>query len=96
MSIKYEDAMSVMQEIFEDLGDDLDLEDDTLSPDAKVVDMGMESISLVYLVSELQQHFGLGDALFRKVRGEDRLLVDMTVHDIIQSVVDLGSARVAS
>ena len=50
----------------------------------------MESISLVYLISELQQHYGLGDALFRKVRDEDRLLKDMSVDDILKSVVELG------
>ena len=55
MAITYDDAMSVLQEIFEDLADDLDLEDETLDPNAKILDLGMESISLVYLISELQQ-----------------------------------------
>lgn len=90
MAITYDDAMSVLQEIFEDLGDDLDLESDTLDPNAKVLDLGMESISLVYLISELQQHYGLGDALFRKMRDEDKLLKDMSVGDIVTSVVELG------
>lgn len=90
MAITYDDAMSVLQEIFEDLADDLDLEDETLDPNAKILDLGMESISLVYLISELQQHYGLGDALFRKVRDEDRLLKDMSVDDILNSVVELG------
>ncbi|MAY32396.1 MAG: phosphopantetheine-binding protein [Pseudomonadota bacterium] len=90
MAITYDDAMSVLQEIFEDLADDLDLEDETLDPNAKILDLGMESISLVYLISELQQHYGLGDALFRKVRDEDRLLKDMSVDDILKSVVELG------
>lgn len=90
MAITYDDAMSVLQEIFEDLADDLDLEDEALDPNAKILDLGMESISLVYLISELQQHYGLGDALFRKVRDEDRLLKDMSVDDILKSVVELG------
>ena len=90
MAITYDDAMSVLQEIFEDLADDPDLEDETLDPNAKILDLGMESISLVYLISELQQHYGLGDALFRKVRDEDRLLKDMSVDDILKSVVELG------
>lgn len=95
MAITYDDAMSVLQEIFEDLGDDLELEDEALEPGAKIIDMGLESISLVYLVSELQQHYGLGDALFKKMRDEDRLLKDMTVDDIIKSVVELGAKATA-
>ncbi|SMX34724.1 acyl carrier protein [Actibacterium lipolyticum] len=90
-TVTYEDAKSVLQEIFEDLEDDLDVESVELSADAKVLELGMESISLVYLISELQQHYGLGDALFRKMRDEDRLLKDMTVDDILNSVVELGA-----
>ena len=91
MSITYASAMSVLHEIFEDLGDDLDLDGETLLPGSKVLDLGLESISLVYLISELQQHFGLEDGLFRKMRDENLLLKNMTVDDIVRSVVELGT-----
>lgn len=90
-NISYDDAYGVLKEIFEDLEDDLDSDGGELAADSKLIDLGMESISLVYLVSELQQHYGLGDALFRKMREEDKLLVDMSVGDIINSVVELGA-----
>jgi len=91
MPITYASAMSVLNEIFVDLGDDLDLDGESLLPGSKVLDLGLESISLVYLISELQQHFGLEDALFRKMRDEDLLLKNMTVDDIVRSVVELGA-----
>lgn len=90
-NITYDDAFGVLKEIFEDLEDDLDSDGGELSADTKLIDLGMESISLVYLMSELQMNYGLGDALFRKMRDEDKLLVNMTVDDILNSVVELGS-----
>jgi len=90
-AVTYDDAYSVLKEIFEDLEDDLDTDGAELSADLKLIDLGMESISLVYLISELQQNYGLGDALFRKMRDEEKLLVNMTVDDILNSVVELGA-----
>lgn len=95
-TVTYDDAFSVLQEIFEDLEDDLDMDGGELSADAKLIELGMESISLVYLISELQQNYGLGDALFRKLRDEDRLLKDMTVADILNSLVEVGKTASAA
>lgn len=91
MAITYDGAMAVLQEIFSDLSDDLDLDGEALAADTKILELGMESISLVYLISELQQHYGLEDALFRKMRDENLLLRNMTVDDIVRSVVELGA-----
>lgn len=92
-AVTYDDAYKVMQEIFEDLADDLGEDEIELSPDSKVLDLGVESISLVYLISELQQNYGLGDQLFRKMREEDRLLKDMSVDDILKAVVELSARQ---
>ena len=89
-AVTYDDALAALQEIFEDLEDDLDGDGGELAADTKLIDLGMESISLVYLISELQQSYGLGDALFRKMRDENTMLVDMTVDDILKSVVELS------
>jgi hypothetical protein len=79
------------QKIFEDLKTLLkdineDWETGDVTTDTKLVDLGMESISLVYLIAELQQMYGLGDALFRKMRGEGTFLKDMTVGDVLNSL----------
>lgn len=90
-AITYERVQATLDEIFADLAEDLGAEDIALTPEVKIIDLGIESISLVYLVSELQQHFGLGNRLFDKLRGEQRLLKDMSVDDIVRSVVELGA-----
>lgn len=91
MSISHDEVMSVLAEIFEDLGDELDIDEADLSPERQLVDLGMESISLVYLISELQQSFGLGDRVFRALRDEGRQLNEMTVGDIVRSVVRVSA-----
>lgn len=83
------DVGIVLREIFEDLGEDLDMGEAALTPDTKLMDLGMESISLVYLVSELQQHYGLGDRLFRQMRDDGILIRNLSVGDIEKMVVSL-------
>ena len=84
-----EDVGIVLREIFEDLGEDLDVADTSLTSETKLMDLGMESISLVYLVSELQQHYGLGDRLFRQMRDDGILIRNLSVGDIEKMIVSL-------
>ena len=85
--VTYDGVLSTLKEIFEDLADDLDLDDVEVEPGQGILSLGMESISIVYLVSELQQHFGLGNKVFDDLRQNERLLKDMTVDDIINAVL---------
>lgn len=79
----------VLREIFDDLGEDLDLGDVVLTAETKLLDLGMESISLVYLVSEIQQHYALGDRLFRHLRETGTMIRDLSVGDVEKMVVAL-------
>lgn len=88
--ITFEDAFGAITEIFEDLDDSPDGAS-ALSAEAKLTELGLESISLVYLISELQQRYDLGDSLFRKLREESLLLKEMSVGDVVSSVVALGA-----
>lgn len=83
------DVAAVLNEIFEDLGEDLDLGVVSLTPETRLMDLGLESISLVYLVSELQQHYGLGDRLFRRMREAGALIRDLSVGELQDMVVAL-------
>ncbi len=47
-SLTTDDVGAVLQEIFDDLGEDLDLGDVTLTAETRLLDLGLESISLVY------------------------------------------------
>ncbi len=84
-----EDVRAVLQEIFLDLGEDLDLSDVDLTAGTRLLDLGLESISLVYLVSELQQHYELGDRLFRHLRESAVMIRDLSVGDVETIVVAL-------
>jgi acyl carrier protein len=86
-----ESPQSSVQKVFDSLKDLLqDVNEDWESGDVttatRLVDLGLESISLVYLIAELQQMYELGDRLFRKMRDEGTLLKDMTVGDIVNSL----------
>jgi acyl carrier protein len=94
-SITTVDVGAVLQEIFDDLGEDLDISGLTLTADTKLTDLGMESISLVYLVSELQQHYGLGDRLFRRLRETGAMIRDLSVGDVQTLVVTLRQEMAA-
>lgn len=90
-ALAYDDILATLKEIFEDLADDLDIEEVDLDPNRSILDLGMESISIVYLVSELQQHFGLGNKLFDDLRANDKLLKDMTLDDVIKTVIKVST-----
>ena len=89
------DVSAVLHEIFEDLGEDLDLGPVALSGEIRLLDLGLESISLVYLVSELQQHYGLGDRLFRHMREKGALIRDLKVSELQNMVVALKNDMAA-
>ncbi len=94
-SLTTDDVGAVLQEIFDDLGEDLDLGDVTLTAETRLLDLGLESISLVYLVSELQQHYGLGDRLFRRLRETGSMIRDLSVGEVQKLVVTLKQERAA-
>ena len=73
-----------LKELLADISEDWETGDVTRT--TRLVDLGMESISLVYLIAELQQMYGLGDALFKKMRTEGTFLKDMTVGDVLNAL----------
>jgi aryl carrier-like protein len=89
-----EHVLAVLQEILSDVAEDL--EESSVDPDRPLVELGLESISLVYLIAELQQSLGLGDLLFAKMRAEGTLLKQMTVGDIVTAIQEIaGRSAVA-
>jgi hypothetical protein len=85
--LSYDDFQKIfetLKTLLKDINEDWEAGE--VTTDTRLVDLGMESISLVYLIAELQQMYGLGDALFRKMRGEGTFLKDMTVGDVLNSL----------
>lgn len=83
-----------LKEVLDDINDGS--ESAEVTPDTRLVDLGLESISLVYLMAELQQMYGLGDALFRQMRSEGTFIKDMSVGDILNSLHALIGSATAS
>ena len=48
----------------------MDLGGEPADPDSELGSLGLESISLVYLIAEVQLAFSLGDALIRALRAD--------------------------
>src|SRR5262245_19130273 len=85
--VDIQQVFSSLKELLKDINQDW--ESETITLETRLVDLGLESISLVYLIAELQQMYRLGDLLFRKMRSEGSLLKDMTVGDILKSLTAL-------
>ena len=90
----FQKIFETLKTLLKDINEDWEAGE--VTTDTRLVDLGMESISLVYLIAELQQMYGLGDALFRKMRGEGTFLKDMTVGDVLNSLSALIEASKVS
>ena len=89
-----EKIFASLKDLLSDINEDWEGEE--VAPTTRLVDLGLESISLVYLVAELQQMYSLGDRLFRKMREDGTLLKDMTVGNIVDllgGLVDADGSR---
>jgi acyl carrier protein len=53
--------------------------------------LGLESISLVYLIAEIQQHYDLRDLLFKRLRAAEVNITLLRVADIVDLVNELAS-----
>jgi aryl carrier-like protein len=89
--VNMHDVFVSLKDLLKDINQDWEVE--TITPHTRLVDLGLESISLVYLIAELQQMYQLGDLLFRKMRSESSLLKDMTVGDILRSLTALVESK---
>jgi acyl carrier protein len=89
-----DDSFDVLTEILADITEDWDA--GVVTRETRLIDLGIESISLVYLIAELQQHYGLSDRLFRKMRAEGSLLKDMTVGAVLTAIDNLRATTDAA
>lgn len=90
VEMTHEGVFASLKEIFADLAEDLDLDDAEISKDQEVISVGIESIGIVYLISELQQQYQLENRVFDELRAKDRLLRDMTFDDVINAVLSVA------
>jgi len=66
-----------------------------ISAETRLGGLGLESISLVYLIAEIQQHYNLQDRLFTKLRTAGIDIRELRVADLAEFVREiLASGRV--
>lgn len=80
-------AHRLVREIVADLTAELDV--GPIGTDRRLGSLGLESISLVYLVAEVQEELELGDALVAALRGLDVPVPDLTLGQF----ADLAAAQ---
>ncbi len=78
-------------EILEDITAEWDIGE--ITPETSLGELGLESISLVYLLGEVQQRYELQDRLFEKLRAEESILIDLCVSDVVDDVCELLNGR---
>ncbi|NTU64774.1 MAG: acyl carrier protein, partial [Chloroflexi bacterium] len=61
-----------------------------ITADTRLGHLGLESINLVYFIAEMQQHYGLRDGLFHRLRADATRLTDRRVGDIVDMVQDIS------
>jgi hypothetical protein len=74
-------------EILTDITADWDIVE--ISSKTCLGDLGLESISLVYLIAEIQQYYNLQDLLFKKLRTAEIKVTDLQVADLVDFISEL-------
>jgi acyl carrier protein len=64
-------VLDFVTEVLTELTQEWDLGE--LDPGLRLGELGLESISLVYLIAEVQHEFGLGARLLQALRADERL-----------------------
>jgi hypothetical protein len=75
--------------ILEDATATLDWDVGPIHPETRLGDPLPDSISTVFVVGEIQTHFGLHDRLFQRLRASNTTVMDLCVADLVDLVCDL-------
>lgn len=89
-SVERSDVLDYVLGILNEITADWDIGE--IGPETQLGSLGLESISLVYLIGEIQRHYDLHDQLFERLRTAKTNIADQRVAD----VVDLVSEMIAS
>lgn len=80
-----EDVQEYVVGLLSEITADWDVE---ISSTTDLGSLGLESISLVYLIGEVQQRYGLRDVLFQRLRSEETSIMDLRVADVVTYVCE--------
>jgi hypothetical protein len=83
----YRDVLDILTEIT------MDWDVGEISAETQLGSIVLESISLVYLIGDLQQNHGLQDRLLQKLRTAKIKLTDLRVTDVVDFVCDIKATQ---
>jgi hypothetical protein len=93
-SVERHAVFHYITEILAEITEDWDVGE--ISLETRLGDLGVESISLVYLIGEMQQYYNLQDLLFQRLRAAAIRITDLYVADIVDFVCELLTTRAVS
>jgi len=83
----YREVIAILQEITSDW------DVGVISPETRLGDVLLESISAVYFIGDLQHRFELQDRLFEKLRTLGVKIADLHVSDVVNLILGLLSGQ---
>jgi acyl carrier protein len=83
----YREVIAILQEITSDW------DVGVISPETRLGDVLLESISAVYFIGDLQHRFELQDRLFEKLRTLGVKIADLHVLDVVNLILGLLSGQ---
>jgi acyl carrier protein len=85
--VERQDILAYIIEILTEITADWDVGE--ISSETQLGNLGLESISLVYLIGEVQHYYHLQDLLFEKLRTAGKKIADLRVTDVVDYVSDI-------
>ena len=85
--VEQQDILAYLTKILTEITAEWDVSE--ISPETRLDSLGLESISLVYLIGEVQQHYNLQNVLFEKLRAAAIMITDLRVADVVDMVCEI-------
>jgi acyl carrier protein len=85
--VEQQDILAYLTKILTEITAEWDVGE--ISPETRLDSLGLESISLVYLIGEVQQHYNLQNVLFEKLRAAAIMITDLRVADVVDMVCEI-------
>ena len=79
------DVLAYLVTLLTEISEDWDVH---ISSDTRLGDLWVDSINVVYLIAEVQGHYGLGDALIARLRTAQIDVREVTVVEFADLVLD--------
>lgn len=85
--VEKNEILNYVVEVLKDITSEWDVGE--IGAETRLGDMGLQSINLVYLISDIQQHYDLKDLLYTELVKAGVLFNDLHVREVVDMVYGL-------